>query len=116
VSTIEIKINKDWQITTDGEFNVILQHRVTRERRKTGEKYVDYEIAGYFGTPQTALKEVLRRELHGPGLKTLIQIVTRINEVYADIDKALERHHDFIQQLFSVDQVTLTKTPSPLTI
>jgi len=100
---MEIRINKDWKVATDGELNVILTHRRTRAKRGTGEEYDTIEVAGYFSTPQNALKEIVRRELHGPGLDTLIQVCTRIDEVYRDIDKALERPSDFLRELYGAE-------------
>ncbi len=80
-----IKIGHRFKVESDA-MNIILSKKVTRTRKDTGEKYIDWEVVGYFSTPKGLLHELVNQGIRDTQLKDLKTIVNKLDELHALID------------------------------
>lgn len=81
-----MKINEEYQITTDGDMNVILMKRYQKKQIEGEEIQYDFKPCGYYGSIKQALKDFVRKEMFVTELKDLETIQAKIEELENTID------------------------------
>ena len=74
-------IGKNYKIESDS-LNVILYKRHTT--KKSGD---DWDVIGYYATPQNALKDMVNHEIRGTGMKDFETVVNKIAKLHKLIDE-----------------------------
>jgi hypothetical protein len=82
-----MKINENWEITSDS-MNVVLSQRKTTEP-KDGKPSTEYwKVEGYYRDLHGALRALVRKEVLGTGMADMQTVCDKIDELHEAI-KAL---------------------------
>lgn len=81
-----MKINEEYQITTDGDMNVVLMKKYQKKQIEGEEIQYDFKPCGYYGSVKQALKDFVRKEIFVTELKDLKTIQEKIEELENTID------------------------------
>lgn len=82
-----MQINDDWELESE-ELNCILYERKTRKARGSGIVYEEWELAGYFKDPASALQDMALRKVMRTGLedlRTVCEMIKDINQTIAGL-------------------------------
>ena len=79
-----MKINDDWEITSDA-MNVVLSQRKTTEPKDGKPSREYWKVEGYFPDVQAALRALVKKEILGTGMTDLQTICERIDKVHEAI-------------------------------
>lgn len=81
-----MKINDEYEITTDGDMNVILMKRYQKKLKEGEDVQYDFKPCGYYRDVKQALKDFVRKEIFKTELKDINTIVDKIKELENTID------------------------------
>lgn len=81
-----MKINEEYQITTDKDMNVILMKKYQKKQKEGEPIEYDFKPCGYYGSIKQALKDFVRKEIFTTELKDMNTIVDKIKELEITID------------------------------
>lgn len=76
-----MKINDEYQITTDGDMNVILMKKYKKKQVEGEDVQYDFKPCGYYGSIKQALRDFARKEIFTTELKDLKSIQSKIEEL-----------------------------------
>lgn len=76
-----MKINEEYQITTDGDMNVILMKKYKKKQIEGEDIQYDFKPCGYYPTVKQALKDFARKEIFKTELKDLKSVQCKIEEL-----------------------------------
>lgn len=81
-----MKINDEYNLTTDKDMNVILMKKYQKKQIEGEEVQYDFKPCGYYGSIKQALKDFVRKEMFVTELKDLKTIQSKIEELENTID------------------------------
>ncbi|WP_312286646.1 hypothetical protein [Terrisporobacter sp.] len=81
-----MKINDEYNLTTDKDMNVILMKKYQKKQIEGEEVQYDFKPCGYYGNIKQALKDFVRKEMFVTELKDLKTIQSKIEELENTID------------------------------
>ena len=79
-------IGKNWKIESDN-LNVIISQKKGRKRKDTGERYLDWQVVGYYSTVANALHGMINQKVRDSELKDLKTITKSIDELHNLVDR-----------------------------
>ena len=76
-----MKINEEYQITTDGDMNVILMKKYKKKHMEGEDIQYDFKPCGYYASIKQALKDFARKEIFTTELEDLKSVQIKIEEL-----------------------------------
>lgn len=76
-----MKINEEYQITTDGDMNVILMKKYQKKQKEGESIEYDFKPCGYYPTVKQALKDFVKKEIFTTELKDLKSLQCKMEEL-----------------------------------
>lgn len=75
-------INDEYQVTTDGDANVMLMKKFEKKTEEGQPTEYGYKAIGYYPTLKSALKDWTRKELFSTELKDLKTVNDKLEEIH----------------------------------
>ncbi|WP_419749321.1 hypothetical protein [Terrisporobacter petrolearius] len=81
-----MKISDKYKIISTDDKNVTIQEKVVTEK-EDGSVKTSWKVIGYYGSINSALKGIVRKEINGTGLKNFNTVCEKIEELNEYIDE-----------------------------
>lgn len=79
-------INENYQMTSDGEMNVILMKKFEKKKKEGESVQYGFKAVGYYRDVKHLLRDFVRKEILATELKDMETIVNKIEELENTID------------------------------